>query len=254
MAKYDELDSLLKSELMDDEEWAIFYETMGKSPDFRFHHPKRVERMNEYIRHDGYGHSIANLFRDVWSPDYKEIVRATAKKLKVTVHDHQTVDDLEGRILQEILEVAKANFIKEKGVAEWQRVEREALDEIEKLANEGKIPQADILELKGVGPGGVMALIIAGRLSGIGVYLLANKIFFAISRALGLGASVVVAGPIIGKTLALILGPAGWIFTGIWLVYEIGDTNWQRTISAVVAVALLRRRLRWKESQATLCA
>ena len=117
------------------------------------------------------------------------------------------------------------------------------------MAREGKIPQADILELKGMGPGGAMAAIIAGRLSGIAIYLWANKIFFAISRTLGLRIGVAVAGPIIGRTLSFLLGPAGWVLTGLWLVYDLGNTNWRKTVSAVVAVALLRRRLLWKESQ-----
>ena len=99
-----------------------------------------------------------------------------------------------------------------------------------------------------------MALIVAGRLSGIAVYLWANRIFFAISRTLGLGIGVAVAGPVIGRVLSFLLGPAGWILTGVWLVYEIGNTNWRKTISAVVAVALLRRRLRWKESQVPVSA
>jgi uncharacterized protein YaaW (UPF0174 family) len=254
MAKNDELDSLLNSELFDDEDWGFLRGTIDESVAAEIVRPRRATRMNEYVRHDCYGHSVANVFRDVWSPDYKEIVRAVAKKLKIKVYDHHSVDDLEGRILQEILEAAKAKFIKEKGEAEWQRVEREAQEEMEKLASEGKIPQADILELKGMGPGGVMALIVAGRLSGIAVYLWANRIFFAISRTLGLGIGVAVAGPVIGRVLSFLLGPAGWILTGVWLVYEIGNTNWRKTISAVVAVALLRRRLRWKESQVPVSA
>jgi len=251
MAKNDELDSLLNNPLMDDEDWEFLRSTMDKTEAAAIVRPRRVAEMNKYIRHSCYGHSVANIFRDRWSPDYIEIVRAVAKKLKIKVYDHQSVFDLEGRILQEVIEAAKAEFIKEKGEAEWRRVEREAQQELqqelERLAKEGRIPQADILELKGLAPGGVMALITAGRLSGIAVYLWVNRIFFAISRAFGLRIGVGVAGPIIGRTLKFLLGPAGWVLTGIWLIYEIGDTNWPKTISAVVAVALLRRRLQLKD-------
>lgn len=247
MARNDELDSLLNNPLMDDEDWEFLKSTMDETEAAVIVRPRRVAEMNKYIRHTCYGHSIANIFRDRWSPDYIEIVRAVAKKLKIKVYDHQKVFDLEERILQEVIEAAKAKFIKEKGEAEWQRVEHEAQKELERLAKEGRIPQADILELKGLAPGGVMALIIAGRLSGITVYLWANKIFFAISRTLGLGIGVAVAGPIIGRTLSFLLGPAGWVLTGIWLIYDIGNTDWRKTVSAVVAIALLRRRLQWKE-------
>lgn len=251
MARNDELDSILSRSLMDDEDWDFLRSTMGETEAAKITRPRRASRMNEYVRHSCYGHSVPNVFRDRWSPDYAEIVRAVAKKLKIKVYDHQSVPDLEGRILQEVIEAAKARFINEKGEAEWRRVEHEAQEELERLAREGRIPHADILELKGLGPGGAMALIVAGRLSGIAVYLWANKIFFAISRTLGLGIGVGVAGPIIGRTLHLLLGPAGWILTGVWLVYEIGNTNWKKTVSAVVVIALLRRRLQWKESTST---
>jgi len=251
MAKNDNLDSLLNSPVMADEDWEFLKSTMDKTEAAEIVRPRRATGMNEYIRHSCYGHSVTNIFRDSWTPDYAEIVRAVARKLKIKVYDHQGVANIEGRILQEIMEAAKTRFIKEKGEAEWRKVEREAEKKLKRLAKEGRIPQADILELKGLGPGGVMALIVAGRLSGIAVYLWANKIFFAISRALGLGIGVAVAGPVIGKVLSFLLGPAGWILTALWLVYEIGDTNWRKTISAVVAVALLRRRLQWKEENSS---
>ena len=60
---------------------------------------------------------------------------------------------------------------------------------------------------------------------------------------------VAVAGPIIGRTLSLLLEPIGWVLTSLWLIYDIRNTNWRKTIRAVVAIALLRLRLRWKESQ-----
>lgn len=247
MAKNDELDSLLKSSLMDDEDWELLKGTMDETESAEIVHPWRKTRMNKYVRHSCYGHAITNIFRDSWTPDYAEIVRAVARKLKIKVYDHQSVADIEGRILQEVIEAAKAKFIKEKGEAEWLKIEREAEKELERLAKEGKIPQADILELKGLKPGGVIALVVAGRLSGIAVYLWANKIFFAISRTLGLHIGVAVAGPIIGKGLSFFLGPCGWVLTGLWLVYDIGNTNWRKTISAVVVIALLRRRLQYKE-------
>ena len=251
MAINDELDSLLDSQLMEDEDWEFVTGTMNEADAAIITPPLRESAMNEYVRHTCYGHSITNIFRDTWSPDYIDIVLSVAKKLNITVRDHHSVVDLEGRILQEVFESIKERFIKDKGEDEWRRVEQEAQDEIEKLAKEGRIPQADILQLKGLKPGGVMALMVAGRMSGIAVYLWANKIFFAISRSLGLRIGVAVAGPIIGRTLSFLLGPAGWVLTGMWLVYEIGNTNWRKTISAVVAIALLRRRLQGKEQQSS---
>lgn len=249
MARHDELDQVLTNSLMEADDWDFLRGTMSDEDAAEIARPRCATNMNVYVRHSCYGHSVSNLFRDRYSPDYGVIVRAVARKLKIKLYEHQTVEDMEARILQEVIEAAKAKFIKEHGAEAWRDIEKEAQKELERMASEGKIPQADILELKGMGPGGVMGAVIAGRLSGIAIYLWANKIFFAISRTLGLGIGVAVAGPIIGRTLSILLGPTGWVLTGLWLVYDLGNTNWRKTVSAVVAVALLRRRLLWKESQ-----
>lgn len=242
MARNDELDGLIRDPLMTEEDWAFLREAMN--PELQ----ADIAKINEYVRHTCYGHSVANLFRDTYEPDYLEIVRATAKKLKINVRDHHTVNDIEDRILVEIIDQMKDGIIKEKGQAEWDRIEREAEEELRKAAAEGRMPGADAKAVKGAAPGTIMALIYAGRLSGIGIYLWANRIFFAISRFLGLGIGVAVAGPIIGRLLSLLLGPPGWMLTAVWLIWDLGKTNWRKTIQAVIAIAILRRQIDFRRS------
>lgn len=237
MAKNDELDSLLKSALLKSEDREFLQTAMSLTES------KDAQAMNIYIRHECYGHSLANVFRNQWEPDYLTIVRDVAKKLKIVVRDHQTVTELEDRILIELLENLKEATIKKEGQAAWDKLEKEAEAELRSAVAGGK--QAD--HLKGVKPGTLFAFIVAGRLSGIWVYLMANKLFFAIARKMGWSVGVALAGPIIGRTLSFLLGPAGWILTAAWLVWDLLDTNWKKTIVVVTAIALLRRKIEWDQ-------
>jgi uncharacterized protein YaaW (UPF0174 family) len=111
------------------------------------------------------------------------------------------------------------------------------------MVESGELPASKLTRMKGIAPGGMMAALFGGRLAGFGLYILANQLFFFVARALGLGIGVAVAGPIIGRGLALLIGPAGWFFSGALMVLDLGATNWKKTVSAVVAIALLRQKL-----------
>ena len=118
---------------------------------------------------------------------------------------------------------------------------------MEKLYAEGKITLEEMNDLKKyAGAGGMITLLTLGNLSGFLIYMIANQLFFAISRYLGLGIGVAVAGPVIGKSLALLLGPAGWALSGLWVLAGLGDTNWKKTIGAVVFVAAMRQQQKYE--------
>ncbi len=110
------------------------------------------------------------------------------------------------------------------------------------MVRSGKIPEDIASQLRGLGPGMMMAALVGGKLAGFGLYMVVNQLFFAIARSLGLRIGVAVAGPIIGRTLAFLLGPAGWALAGIWLIFDLGQTNWKKTIGAVVMIAILRKK------------
>lgn len=209
-----------------------------------------VKKFNLEIR-SNYGHTFANLFRNEYEPDYSVILKDTAKKLQIKdipqgILDLNDVDCLEKEILRVVLEQAKDQIIKEKGYAAWESIEFEAQQRIEKLYSEGKITLDEMRELKKyLGAGSLIALLSIGNLSGFLIYIIANQLFFAISRYLGLGIGVAVAGPIIGQTLAFILGPAGWVLSGLWVLFDLGETNWKKTIGAVVFIAAQRQQQKY---------
>ena len=242
MAMNDELDLCLQNGQMAPEDWQSLCEVVGMGVPAR---KEQRETINTKLRH-AYGHTAANVFREWHEPDYDVIVRGCAKKLDITVRDHNSVTDLEDRILADLVDRARERIIKEQGEAAWTTVETEAREEIERRIEAGEVPPETVAQLRGIGAAGMMAALIGGRLAGFGLYIVANHAFFAIARFLGLRIGVAVAGPIIGKSLAFLLGPAGWLVAGLWMAVSLGDTNWKKVIPAVAIVAMLRRRFEYE--------
>jgi uncharacterized protein YaaW (UPF0174 family) len=198
--------------------------------------------VNKEIRHN-YGHTGANLFREWFEPDYGEIVRATAEKLKINVRDHHTLTEIEDRILAEVMDVAKAKLIKEYGQSAWDDIERDVAKDIDEIIAKGGLAPGVLEQLKKARGIGIIGMLMAGRLAGFALYMVINQAFFAIARFVGIRIGVAVAGPIIGGSIALLLGPAGWLIAGLILFFDLGNTNWEKTIPSVVMVIVLRRKL-----------
>ena len=238
MAIGDELDTLLASQKMDESD----YEGLAQILDLGFFGPSDArERFSKEIRHN-YGHAIINIFRNWNKPDYIDIVKSTAIKLKINYKDHHTIEDLENKIIIEVLEIAKSKITKEHGAGEWKRIEKDTLKDIDKLIKEGTLPKTtgeEILKARGLG---LMGMLTAGKLAGFALYIVANQTFFTIARFIGIKIGVAVAGPIIGGTLSFLLGPAGWLIAGMLVLFDLGDTNWKKTIPSVVTIAALRRK------------
>lgn len=245
MSEYDELDQLLQEPGVSEEDFKSLATVLKIDDPVPRSAVKRRKLFNSEIRHC-YGHTFANVFRNEYEPDYGEIVRAVASKLKLRIPDGDTITDIEHKIVVAVIENAKAQIIKEKGQAAWDSIEADAEEEIRKRVAEGKFPKEVLDDLKKLRGGMLLAALIGGRLAGIGLYLVANQIFFAIARNLGLRIGVAIAGPIIGRTLAFLLGPAGWVLGGIWLLYDFGNTSWRKVVPAVVIVAMLRARLQFE--------
>ncbi len=246
MAQNDQLDTVLQDSRLSNDDWQSLADVL-KLDEFDITLPKNEKRelINRELRHS-YGHTFKNIFRDEYEPDYDEIIRATAKKLKLSVRAHHTIDELEDKILIEVIDRIKETIIKKEGEAAWEKIEEDVNNDIIKQYDEGNLPPGFLDELKKYKGGVLVALLLAGKLSGIAVYLVANQLFFAIARYLSLRIGVAVAGPIIGKSLAFLLGPAGWVFAALWLTYDIGNTNWKKVLPAAVIIIVLRKRFMYE--------
>ena len=242
MARGDELDVVLNDQLITDDEWISLAKVLKRETELPSSHEERRRFINEYLRH-AWGHSVRNLAREWYEPDYLPIVREVAQELKLSTKDHHSVEEIEIKIIGEVVDRYKDKIIKEKGRDAWLEIEKEIEDEIQVKIKRGEISEKLANQLRGIAPGGIVAAIIAGRLAGFALYIAVNQVFFAICRLLGVRIGVAVAGPIIGGTLSILLGPIGWGLSAAWMIYDFGNTNWGKVIPAVVIVACIRLRL-----------
>ena len=245
MAQYDKLDKVLNDSKMTNEDWFNLAKILEINEENvpALQSAKR-KLFNKELRHS-YGHAAVNIFRNEFEPDYREIVCGTAEKLgidKEIALSKSSIEEIEDKIIIEVLSNLKQQIIKEQGAVAWQKIEDAVEGEIQKLIAEGKCPKdaTDVL-LKMSGPA-LFAAIFAGRMAGFGLYIAVNQLVFAIARQVGINVGVAVAGPIVGRVLAGFLGPAGWLASAAWLFYTVGDTNWKRVIPAIFMVASLRKR------------
>ena len=175
----------------------------------------------DYLRRMG-SHDIATLLRGGEGVAYEEVVLDVGKKLKAKVKRSNTVEDNEEQILSKMFEDA---------------LERMTEDEKRSIllsmgVNEANIP---------FGPLGVAAVQnLLGQFGGFSVYKITVVVANMVSQSL-LGSSLSFAtNAAITRAVGAILGPVGWIATGLWLVLDLAGPAFRKTVPAVIHVALLR--------------
>jgi uncharacterized protein YaaW (UPF0174 family) len=84
--------------------------------------------------------------------------------------------------------------------------------------------------------GGAM---LAAKMSGFGVYLLASTVLGGLTGALGITLPFAVYMGV-SQTLALILGPVGWVALAGGCLFSLNQPNWNRLGLAVLYVSTLR--------------
>lgn len=185
------------------------------------------------------GNTISNLFRDArgalsrssvdrFLPDmlpsveYREVVSDVASHLKVSVNKVSTVLDMEDGILRKIL-----------------------ADSYEKMSDEERRALLDALNLTDkslLQPAAMAAMIAAGRLGGFATYKLAAIVANAVAKALlGKGLTFAAAGSLM-RGISVLIGPVGWILTGLWTLGDMASPAYRVTVPCVVQLAYMRQK------------
>jgi uncharacterized protein YaaW (UPF0174 family) len=89
--------------------------------------------------------------------------------------------------------------------------------------------------------GGAVTAILAAEASGFGVYLLATTGLSAIAGLAGITLPFAVYTSMT-SIMGVILGPVGWVGTGIFAIWKITGPNYQKLIPAVLYLAMLRQK------------
>lgn len=212
-----------------------------------------VKIFNKEIR-SNYGNTLINTFRNTeYNPGYGKILRDTADKLGIRVPDELTTNDIEPverLVIGKVVEMIKDNMLKEDGGNEkWDKIENDALAHVDELFAQGKISTNDYASIKKYGVAGLFtaagSLGLAGSLSGLAVYSLANSLFWAIAGGLGITSlfTVVTVAPWIAWLVGCATNPLAWGPAFVVGIFAIGDTNWKKTIPSVFYIAMMRQKL-----------
>ncbi len=178
-------------------------------------------KIANYLRQVG-SNDIATLLRGGEGIAYKEVVFDVGEKLKAKVKRSNSVGENEEQILLKMFEDALERMTEEE--------KRSIL--LSMGVKEGKIP---------FGPLGVAALQnLLRQFGGFSVYRITVIVANMVSRSL-LGSGLSFAtNAALTRAVGAILGPVGWIATGLWLALDLAGPAFRKTVPAVIHVALLR--------------
>lgn len=166
------------------------------------------------------GNTLANLFRGK-GVDYSEIVKDVANHLKVRFQKDASDVDLEEAIIQKLF-----------------------AESIEKMSPEDRKQVSEDMDIGDLGAGGLTsaAVIAAGRAGGFATYKMALIVANAVAKAL-LGKGLTFAGNVIlTRTLAVMLGPVGWVLSGLWTAFDLGSPAYRVTVPCIIQIAYIRQK------------
>jgi uncharacterized protein YaaW (UPF0174 family) len=191
------------------------------------------------------GHSVTNLLRamDVTSRlNYRSVVKDCCSYLKVDISEQSKVDTFERRLIEKLLEDVWDRLGQE-NPREQEKLRRRILKELEQQGD------MDLVErLKGGAPLGILATASA---SGFGVYLGATTALGALSSSLGITLGFA-AYTGLTRSISVAIGPVGWLLTGAYAVYKIGEPSYtKKIIPCVVLFTMLRSEMALPKTRRT---
>lgn len=178
-------------------------------------------RIANYLRQMG-SNDVGTMLRGGEGVAYEEVVFDVGKKLKAEVTRSNSVEENEEQILLKIFEDS---------------LERMTEDEKRSIllsmgVKEGSIPYGPLAT--------AVVQNLLRELGGFSVYRMTVIVANLVSRSLlGSGLSFA-ANAALTRAVGAILGPVGWIATGLWLAYDLAGPAYRKVVPAVVHIALLR--------------
>jgi len=195
-------------------------------PDGVLNKPSReaAQTIADYLCKMG-SNDIATLFRGK-GVAYDEVVVDVGEKLKAKdVSARKSVEDNEASILAKLFADALDHMSEEEKRALFQSMNIKSQDI--PLGSTSAILMQQMLRQFGGFATYRISLVVANMISRA---LLGSGLSFATNAALT-------------RTIGTLLGPIGWLATGVWLAIDIAGPAFRKTVPAVVHVAMLRQVL-----------
>ena len=184
-------------------------------------HHQYWQEIAEEVQRFG-GNTIVNLFRRGHGVPYKEVLCDVCYKMKVNYNKYSSTELIEESLLMKILQDA---------------LEKMSPEEIEKLGQELGLDSTSLLSASSI----TAVFLSIFRAGGFKSYqltlIIVNAVLSAlIGRGLSFGGNILLT-----RTAAILVGPIGWIVTGLWTAFDIAGTAYRVTIPAVIQIAYLRK-------------
>lgn len=166
---------------------------------------------------------IRNIFKKEIDADriYKELVRRTARKLRIKHLPFETTSAIEVKISQKVIKTV------------WERLTPDQKKELEDTLRR----EADKYDKKAdlIASGSIFASLTAAKLSGLGVYILASTALSALQ--IGVGSLAYTA---LSSAFSIIIGPVGWIGAGLFTIWKLDQPNFRKIIPAMIFISAMR--------------
>lgn len=187
----------------------------GHSPEILCDHIK-------YLR----GGSIGQFFCHT---SWKQIVTDVADQVGINwseILDHRTWHDLSTQEIEDAVVVKQfQNMLEQLTPEQRQQI-------LQNLRQESDDPHLEGFLLTG-------GAMLAAKMSGFGVYLLASTVLGGLTGALGITLPFAVYMGV-SQTLAVILGPVGWTALAGGVLFSLNQPNWNRLGLSVLYISTLR--------------
>lgn len=165
------------------------------------------------------GNSIANLFRGD-GPEYSTILRDVAKRNKVNFNKNNTNEQIEQYLLQKLFNDSIMNASEEEL--------RQMMEELGYSTTNFNKQMA------------IATLMAAWKSGGFKSYILLVSVVNAVMKFfIGRGLSFA-ANAAMTRIASIMMGPMGWILTGLWTLIDIAGPAYRVTVPAVIQIAYIR--------------
>ncbi len=221
-----DLEGLVSTLTHDKDGEVRFTEELTQSELYKQYHPdhnKYWQLVAAELQSFG-ANTFATMLRGGKGVLYKEILTDVCDKLKVNYKKDAAVGVIEQNLMMKILTDA---------------IERMSVEEIRQMAEEAGVANFGSLSKDAA----IAAFIAVFRAGGFKSYqilvIVVNAVLKAlIGRGLAFGGSAVLT-----RTASVLVGPVGWVVTGLWTAFDVASPAYRITIPAVIQVVALRQKL-----------
>jgi uncharacterized protein YaaW (UPF0174 family) len=167
------------------------------------------------------GNTLINLFRG-GGVSYLEVVQDVADHLGVSFNKSTDVPSIEDGIMRKLL-----------------------TDAFEKMGEEERravLTELNVSSLSALGPTATAVALGGAKLAGFATYKIALIVANAVAKAiLGKGLSLA-TNAALTRAVGVMLGPVGWVITGLWTIADFASPAYRVTVPCVVQVAYIRQK------------